>query len=105
VDDICLSILLQGLEEQLLAELVRAEGAELEESHDSLITSISADKRQLGDLESKILRLLREACGNLLNDETLIATLNTAKQTSGEHVVLCGVRDVVFCCRGVVRVW
>jgi dynein heavy chain len=78
-----LSCLLQGLEEQLLAELVRAERPELEESHDSLITSISADKRQLGDLKSKILRLLREASGNLLDDESLIATLDTAKQTSG----------------------
>jgi dynein heavy chain len=74
---------MQGLEEQLLAELVRAERPELEESHDSLTTSISADKRQLGDLESKILRLLQEASGNLLDDETLISTLNTAKQTSG----------------------
>jgi hypothetical protein len=33
---------MQGLEEQLLAELVRAERPELEECHDSLITSISA---------------------------------------------------------------
>ncbi|WIA37814.1 hypothetical protein OEZ86_014676 [Tetradesmus obliquus] len=73
----------QGLEEQLLAELVRAERPELEESHDALITSIAADTRQLGDLESKILRLLREASGNLLDDESLISTLNTAKQTSG----------------------
>lgn len=37
----------QGLEEQLLAELVRAERPELEESRDSLTTSISADKKQL----------------------------------------------------------
>lgn len=37
----------QGLEEQLLAQLVRAERPELEEARDSLITSISADKRQL----------------------------------------------------------
>lgn len=73
---------LQGLEEQLLAELVRAKRPELEESHDSLVTSISADKRQLSELESKILRLLKEATGNLLDDETLIATLNTAKATS-----------------------
>jgi hypothetical protein len=37
----------QGLEEQLLAELVRAERPELEESRDSLTTSISTDKKQL----------------------------------------------------------
>lgn len=75
---------LQSLEEQLLAELVRAERPELEESRDSLITSISADKRQLQQLEGKILRLLREATGNLLDDEILISTLNTSKETSGK---------------------
>jgi hypothetical protein len=36
----------QGLEEQLLAELVRAERPELEDPHNSLFTSIGADKRQ-----------------------------------------------------------
>lgn len=75
----------QGLEEQLLAELVRAERPELEESRDSLITSISSDKRQLLELESKILRLLKESSGHLLDDETLIATLNSAKSTSGAY--------------------
>jgi dynein heavy chain len=81
---------LQGLEEQLLAELVRAERPELEESRDSLITSISSGKKQLQQLEGKILRLLREATGNLLDDEILISTLNTSKATSGElsHRVL-----------------
>jgi dynein heavy chain len=71
------------LEEQLLALLVRAERPEFEESRDSLITSISADKKQLQQLEGKILRLLREATGNLLDDEILIQTLNTSKETSG----------------------
>lgn len=82
-------MMLQGLEEQLLAELVRAERPELEESRDSLITSISADKRQLATLEGRILRLLREATGNLLDDEVLISTLNTSKETSGACVAAC----------------
>ena len=89
--------MLQGLEEQLLAELVRAERPELEESRDSLITSISADKRQLAALEGRILRLLREATGNLLDDEVLISTLNTSKETSG----MCGVLYAVNACLGV----
>lgn len=74
---------MQGLEQQLLAELVRAERPELEEMRDSLITSISVDKRQLQQLENKILQLLREATGNLLDDETLISTLNVSKETAG----------------------
>lgn len=76
----------QSLEEQLLADLVRAERPELEESRDSLITSIGADKRQLQALEAKILRLLRESASSLLDDETLIATLTTAKDTSGGYL-------------------
>lgn len=34
-------------------------------------------------LAGKILRLLREATGNLLDDEILISTLNNSKETSG----------------------
>ena len=41
----------QGLEDQLLAEVVRQERPELEEQRDRLVTSIAADKRQLQDLE------------------------------------------------------
>ncbi len=37
----------QGLEDQLLAEVVRKERPELEEQRDRLVVSISADKRQL----------------------------------------------------------
>ena len=37
----------------------------------------------LQDLEDKILRLLKEAKGNILDDEQLINTLNNSKQTSG----------------------
>lgn len=73
----------QGLEEQLLAELVRVERPALEESRESLVISISSDKRQLLDLEAKILQLLRDTDGNLLDDEILISTLNSSKATSG----------------------
>ena len=38
---------------------------------------------RLQDLEDKILRLLKEAKGNILDDEQLINTLNNSKQTSG----------------------
>lgn len=36
------------------------------------------------DLEEKVLRLLRESSGHLLDDEALITTLNNARTTSGE---------------------
>jgi len=71
-----------GLEDQLLGYVVRKERPELEEQKDRLVVSISNDKRQLKDLEDKILKLLEESTGNILDDEVLINTLNTSKLTS-----------------------
>lgn len=42
---------LQGLEDQLLGEVVRQERPDLEEQRDRLVVSIAADKRQLQELE------------------------------------------------------
>jgi dynein heavy chain len=84
---------LQGLEEQLLADLVRAERPELEAGRDSLVASIGTDKRQLQALEARILRLLRESTTTLLDDEALIATLTNAKETSGAFVSAGAVRQ------------
>eukprot|EP00798_Chlamydomonas_sp_ICE-L_P010614 gene10614-12287_t len=49
------------IKDQLLGEVVRRERTDLEEARDRLIVSISNDKRQLQDLEDKILKLLRES--------------------------------------------
>ncbi len=73
----------QGLEDQLLGDVVRKERPDLEEQKDRLVVSIAADKRQLKDLEDKILKLLKESEGNILDDEVLINTLNNSKLTSG----------------------
>ncbi|KNE58518.1 hypothetical protein AMAG_04085 [Allomyces macrogynus ATCC 38327] len=72
-----------GLEGQLLADVVKLERPELEEQRNTLIMSISNDKRQLKDIEEKILRLLYNSQGNILDDEELILTLNQSKVTSG----------------------
>jgi hypothetical protein len=52
---------LQGLEDQLLAEVVRQERPELEEQRDRLVVSIAADKRQLQELEVR-----KAAAGNVI---------------------------------------
>jgi hypothetical protein len=44
----------QGLEDQLLGDVVRKERPELEELKDRLVVSISNDKRQLAELEDKV---------------------------------------------------
>lgn len=49
----------QGLEAQLLAEVVRREAADLEASKDKLVLSLSADTRQLQELQARILKLLK----------------------------------------------
>ncbi|KAJ1518310.1 Dynein heavy chain 6, axonemal [Coelomomyces lativittatus] len=71
-----------GLEGQLLADVVKLEKPELEEQRNSLILSISNDKRQLKEIEDKILRLLYNSQGNILDDEELILALNQSKVTS-----------------------
>ncbi|KAI9203256.1 dynein heavy chain and region D6 of dynein motor-domain-containing protein [Polychytrium aggregatum] len=71
-----------GLEGQLLADVVKLERPELEEQRNSLIVNIANDKKQLKDIEEKILKLLFNSQGNILDDEELINTLNQSKVTS-----------------------
>ena len=49
----------QGLEAQLLGEVVAHERAELEEAKERLLLSLAADTRQLQDLQDRILKLLK----------------------------------------------
>ena len=77
------TVTMKGLEDQLLGDVVRKERPDLEEQKDRLVVSISNDKRQLQELEDKILKLLKESEGNILDDEVLINTLNNSKLTSG----------------------
>jgi len=77
------TVTMQGLEDQLLGDVVRKERPDLEEQKNRLVLSISTDKKQLKDLEDKILKLLKDSKGNILDDEVLINTLNTSKLTSG----------------------
>ncbi|XP_060586003.1 dynein axonemal heavy chain 6-like [Ruditapes philippinarum] len=72
-----------GLEDQLLSEVVSLERPDLEEQRNQLITKINADKNQLKAIEDRILKLLFESEGNILDNEELINTLNDSKVTSG----------------------
>jgi dynein heavy chain len=70
------------LEDQLLVDVVRSERPELEQKRDELIISISADKKQLKSTEDKILKMLANATGNILDDEGLIDNLQESKVMS-----------------------
>ena len=72
----------EGLEEQLLADVVRAERPDLETQKERLTVQISSDRNQLNELESTILRMLEEATGNILDNEELIHTLNISRSTA-----------------------
>ncbi|XP_038058163.1 dynein heavy chain 6, axonemal-like isoform X3 [Patiria miniata] len=72
-----------GLEDQLLSDVVRLERPDLEEQRNQLIVRINADKNQLKAIEDRILKLLFESEGNILDNEELIDTLNKSKVTSG----------------------
>ncbi|OQR83321.1 dynein heavy chain [Achlya hypogyna] len=74
----------QGLEAQLLGTVVQMEEPALEEQKSELVIKVAAAKRKLVDLENEILRLLSAAKGSLLDDESLVNTLNASKSTSEE---------------------
>ncbi|KAK1153304.1 dynein heavy chain 2, axonemal [Acipenser oxyrinchus oxyrinchus] len=74
----------QGLEAQLLGNVVRKERPELEEQKDTLVINIASGKNKLQELEDEILRLLNEATGSLLDDVQLVNTLQTSKMTATE---------------------
>eukprot|EP00755_Sulcionema_specki_P004827 Sspe_Gene.31109::Locus_15358_Transcript_1_1_Confidence_1.000_Length_4701::g.31109::m.31109/K10408/DNAH; dynein heavy chain, axonemal len=72
----------KGLEDQLLADVVRYEKAELEEQLDQVVVQIADGKAQLKDIEDRILTQLASVAGNILDNEELINALGESKVTS-----------------------
>ena len=63
------------------SDVVMLERPDLEEQRNQLIVKINADKNQLKAIEDRILKLLFESEGNILDNEELIGTLNDSKVT------------------------
>jgi len=83
------TVTMLGLEAQLLGLVVKAERPDIEQKKVQLMLQMAEDKRQLQLLEAKILQLLSESEGNILDDEVLINTLSESKITAisiGERV-------------------
>ncbi|XP_019392438.1 PREDICTED: dynein heavy chain 12, axonemal [Crocodylus porosus] len=74
----------EGLEDQLLGIVVAKERPELEEERNALILQSAANNKQLKETEKKILETLQVAEGNILEDETAIMVLDSAKIMSNE---------------------
>ncbi|CAH1790213.1 unnamed protein product [Owenia fusiformis] len=74
----------EGLEDQLLGIVVARERPELEEEKNALILQSADNKRQLKEIENKILEVLSSSEGNILEDETAIKVLSSSKVLSNE---------------------
>ncbi|OQR99780.1 dynein heavy chain, partial [Thraustotheca clavata] len=72
----------EGLEDQLLGDVVRKEQPDVENKKNTLLASIATDQKLLKAIESKILSLLSASQGNILDDQVLINTLGESKKTS-----------------------
>ena len=73
-----------GLEDQLLGIVAAKEKPELEEKKNQLILESAANKKQLKEIEDKILEVLSTSQGNILEDETAIKILSSSKTLSEE---------------------
>lgn len=73
-----------GLEEQLLAEVVKAEKPSLEENKSALTQEENQFKIILKQLEDDLLSRLSSAGENVLEDPTLVYNLETTKKTASE---------------------
>eukprot|EP00753_Platysulcus_tardus_P001929 PLAT11596.21.p1 GENE.PLAT11596.21~~PLAT11596.21.p1 ORF type:complete len:1541 (+),score=910.45 PLAT11596.21:361-4623(+) len=74
----------EGLQDQMLGIVVGKEEAALEQQRQALIVEEAENKAKLEEIEDTILKLLQEAEGNILEDETLIETLAVSKTTSNK---------------------
>ncbi|KAH6590256.1 hypothetical protein BASA50_009516 [Batrachochytrium salamandrivorans] len=74
----------KGLEDQLLGIIVRHEKPDLEEQKNILVENVATAKSKLIDLEDEILHLLSTAQGSLLDDETLVYTLQSSKSIADQ---------------------
>ncbi|XP_074961219.1 dynein axonemal heavy chain 3 [Phalacrocorax aristotelis] len=73
-----------GLQDQLLGIVAAEEKPELEEKKNKLIIEGAANKKQLKEIEDKILEILSNSEGNILEDETAINILSSSKELSEE---------------------
>ncbi|KAG8225247.1 hypothetical protein J437_LFUL008784 [Ladona fulva] len=79
------SVTTSGLEDQILAVVVRNERSDLEEQREKLIHETSENRKLLKVLEDSLLRELSMSKGNMLDNIELIATLDETKIKATEY--------------------
>ncbi|XP_065180851.1 dynein beta chain, ciliary-like [Sycon ciliatum] len=78
------TVTIDGLEDQLLANVVRLERPDLEELKADLTRQQNDFKIRLKELEDSLLSRLTTAGGNFLGDTSLVENLETTKKTAAE---------------------
>ena len=79
------TVTFQGLEEQLLGDVVIKERPEVEEKRDQIVLQMSKDQATLKEIENEILKLLNGSeLEQILDEDTLIDILENSKVTSTE---------------------
>nr|CAH7754609.1 unnamed protein product [Callosobruchus chinensis] len=81
------TVTLDGLEEQLLAEVVKVERPDLETLKSNLTKDQNNYKITLKRCEDNLLERLSSATGNILGDEELVRNLETTKKTANEIAI------------------
>lgn len=76
-----------GLQDQLLGLVTRKEKPELEHTRNQLIVQSANNKRQLKDIEDRILEVLSASQGDILEDETAVDVLSSSKVLAQEIAV------------------
>jgi dynein heavy chain len=92
IPEICIKVTLinftvtfEGLQQQLLGDVVIAEKPETERAKDRIVLQMAADSKTLKDIENKILSLLASATTiEILDADTLIDILKSSKITTNE---------------------
>lgn len=74
----------QGLEEQLLADVVKKEQPKIEKRKTELMIAMAKDQKSLKQAEDTILSSLTDSKGNILDDPEIIETLKSSKTLSNE---------------------
>ncbi|XP_053734095.1 dynein axonemal heavy chain 7 isoform X1 [Synchiropus splendidus] len=69
----------EGIQDQLLGIVVARERPDLEEEKQALILQGADNKRQLKEIEDKILEVLSSSEGNILEDESAVKILSCSK--------------------------
>jgi dynein heavy chain len=73
-----------GLEQQLLSQVISKEKSELNDESLKLSEEINSNEKRRKNLEDRLLKQLAESKGNLIDDVTLIETLQETKDASAE---------------------